>query len=215
MLESYKLQNDFHLKNGEIFFVKALYDDMSYLKRLDNFLYTSVLRKNKLDQFLCRVRDCFEPTYGYPVLAINGTKTNLCFKRRQSPSLEVKAHVHVDKLQEYLHFRQKSDYKHREENNGNTVQISDAQYYEDLFAFTTSSDPDVFQASVKSWHKLLWRLLKVDHNILINVLLPLKNTRKPPSAHVRLIHNFYEVKHALEKSEPALDHYLRDRKSVV
>jgi len=42
-----------------------------------------------------------------------------------------------------------------------------------------------------------------------NVSLPLKNSRAPSSPHTESIQNFEEVKNALEKANPPLDHFLR------
>ena len=61
-------------------------------------------RYNILDYAVCMARDCFDSrtAYGYPVFSTNGTRTDLCMKRRTS-DIKVKAHMNVDNLVEYIH----------------------------------------------------------------------------------------------------------------
>eukprot|EP00039_Didymoeca_costata_P006256 m.88696 g.88696 ORF g.88696 m.88696 type:complete len:378 (+) comp13182_c0_seq1:382-1515(+) len=59
---------------------------------MKNSLGIGLYRSNPLSQTICFVRDCFTPTAGYPVDE-NGTKSNLCFKRRYHPEVKIRAHI--------------------------------------------------------------------------------------------------------------------------
>jgi len=214
IIEALKLLNSKAKEHNKILSFKADYRDGEYLvdKLEDDALYTGMLRRNKLDRVLCFVKDCFgrHEKLGYEVHANNGTKVTdpLCFQRRQQPpNLKLKVYLHVHFLIEYMKRGIKNDDIVMSQTKGS---ITNVQYYEDLFAFVHTSDINIFQDSMNVWYDLLKPLLvHIDRKKIKNVLLPFKNSRTPPSPHTESVQNFVEVKNALEKATPPLDHFLR------
>lgn len=209
ILKALRLLNDKALKKNEIFSFKAYYNEIEYLYRLNNIYYTGMFRNNKLDHMLCTIKDCFGKysKYGYTIFT-NGTKADLCFKRRNYPNVKLKVKLHADELVKGMQkqiMQEKKDVKMTK----NSVPSGSMQYYEDLFAFVYTSNATTFDKSMDAWCLLMKPLVNVDKSILRKVLLPLKNSRKQSSPHSEVIENYQEIRNVLENADPPLDQYLR------
>ena len=116
--------------------------------------YSGIYRQNVLDRCICEVRDCFYAAkdFGFPVFAANGTRTDLCFERREHPEIRIQARITdghgciaygeklVQEVQRYS------------PNSSVTA--------EHLFEFESSSDEDAFESSIDQWMVFLRPLLK-------------------------------------------------------
>ena len=218
LVESFNMYSKKATLEQKILVFKQDYESVmsTYEKSTLESAYIGILRKNKLDRFLCKIKDCFgrEDRIGYMVYAENGTKvTNYaCFKRRQEQSnIKLKIHVHVPKLISFMQ-RQLLEDKKLISNVKKIIYPSEIQYYEDLWAFEYTADDNVFEQSMNAWETLLRNSFidddVFDRNIIKNNSLPMKNTRSL-SLHKDTIDNFDEVSKALKNAQPPLDHFLR------
>ena len=211
VIEALKLLNNHvqHIKK-KILFTKQFYD-RAHLFSIDS-AYAAMYRRNKLDVAICFVKDCFKvnkktgmSTLGYSLFANNNTKTDkgVCFTRRNNDNLVLKVHLETDKLIEFLVERVDEE-EERIQKFKALISPAKEQYYEDLFAFTYSSNYGIFKKSIQAWCTLLRAITAyIDEDVVKDVLLPIKNTRKPPPSHKEIIENFEEVKNALKKAKLA------------
>jgi len=211
----FKLNEEIFNRN-KILLIKAKYDEIKYLsrsKKLDT-KFTGIQRRNKLDRAICVVKDCFRNgTLGYPALAHDNTikKTNRCFDRRKSPNKdELKVYFNIHNLISYLRKTVK-DEENDIEYTKEHVAPSAVQYYEDLYEFGYTNNETAFQNSIDTWEMLLKSFIPfVDKDIISDVLLQMKNTRKLPLAHKDTIVNYDEVSKALHKSGSVFGNFLRE-----
>merc|ERR1719356_597200 len=154
-------------------------------------------RRNKLDQLICMVRDCFLNTderttpYGYPVDS-NGKASRLCFERRDSGAKGYKANIKVVDAKTGQHYlRQNLEFFDQQEKDGEAM-LKKAGYkaakvhYEDLVAFQESSEV------LKSWG------VTPDTAKLTTYLTNQAGTWKAPTARSN-IYNVDEVEAELKK----------------
>ena len=102
--------------------------------------------------------------------------------------------------------------KHENDINNDLTLPGKTHYYEDLYAFEYTPDENVFQECIELWLSLLKSFFiedDIDKEIVKKNLLPLKNSRHPPSPHSESILNFDQVKKALQEADPPLDYFLR------
>ena len=163
-------------------------------------------RHNILDYAVCMARDCFNSRrqYGYPVFATNGTRTDLCFKRRTS-DIKVKAHMNVHNLVEYIHDGESSQRRSIEVLR-NFTHAGQAFVNEELYAYEYTSDEDIFVKSLQLWTKLLSFATDIDESILTRLMKKYQN-KLQLRPHSDVIANIHEVTSVLK--DAGLDHYLR------
>ena len=169
-------------------------------------------RSNSLDRCVCMVRDCFDGgSYGFPVFANNGTKTDLCFQRRKSS----------EKIQTVFHPGMAASCVETEANNvkdsiekikshaemSNSLSVS----YEELYAFEQSSDESTFQASLRAWVSLSKSLLterEINEKKISDILRLEQNTRVPSKLHADIIYNFNDLEEELVINQ-SIEQFLR------
>lgn len=172
-----------------------------------DLLFGTMYRENVLDKAVCAVRDCFQDTFGYPVFAVNVTKTNLCFKRRQSDA-KIKVFINdTGKMVKYI--------RSREENSQNHFKAFDFPFkvkYEDLTGFGYTDEESVWEASWDTWSRMLSTYVdnwtSEDAKILNDMMRPMRNTRNI-SYHEDVIQNYDEVFEALRQA--GMGGYIRSR----
>ena len=141
-----------------------------------NPVMVAMYRDNHFDRCICSVRDCFDKhLYGYPVFAVNNTKTDLCFKRRKYPEVKVKAYLYDDSIVDCIHSNEKESAT-IEKLTTTTVLESN------LFAYEYSDDEDAFHVSLSEWTKLLEPFLQNVLSIqkVAEYLSKFQNTRPIP-----------------------------------
>ena len=163
-------------------------------------------RHNILDFAVCMARDCFNSRrqYGYPVFATNGTRTDLCFKRRRS-DIKVKAHMNVNNLVEYIH-DEESSRRQSIKVLRNFTEAGEAFVNEELYAYEYTSDEDTFVKSLQLWTKLLSFATDIDETILTRLMKQYQN-KLQLRPHSDVIANINEVTSVLK--DAGLDHYIR------
>ena len=167
-------------------------------------------RRNILDLYICRIRDCFVKSRSYPVDASTGKKTNLCFQRRKRKDVTVKAFVNVNtlaqRLQQYMKINSIHDARHRNVFKGNFETVAT----EDLFAFENSNSTDALDLSLQSW-------ITVFHSWNVTPDIPLirqyidaypDHGMRPLRSHTETVYNAEQVKKAL-KTQKKLKKYLK------
>lgn len=90
LLESIQRAQEAATESSSLLFFKS---NIHWYKRLNlgawngNISFAGIYRANVLDRCICMVRDCFGETKGVgtSVFGSNGTKTDVCFGRRQHP----------------------------------------------------------------------------------------------------------------------------------
>ena len=155
------------------------------------------------------MRDCFPggATLGYSVFASNGTRTNLCFKRRKV-RINVKAVIDPAAIIKYLHY---SEQTQKKENDTFVIQLfteTDEKFaYEDLYAFEYSRDKTIFDKSLVLWTKLLTQFIDNPNQQVVTKIMNRYQGSLKRNPHSELILNFDEVVAALKDAN--LDHWLR------
>jgi len=171
-----------------------------------DLLYGIMKRWNILDKVVCKVRDCFGVEgIGYPVFAVNGTKTDLCFKRRTTHE---KTKVYILDTRKMI----KKIHNLELDINSSTAGFPVRVTYEDLTEFQNTDDENVWKVALDAWT----RLMKVyvdswtseDDNILHHMMFSMRNTRNI-SYHEDVIQNYEEVFEALRKA--GMGKYIRSR----
>ena len=173
-----------------------------------NARVTMMLRDNAIDRSICDIRDCFNRKGGVPVVAVNGSETSLCFKRRQAKDVVVQANCTIGKWPDQVLWYDRV--AQRERSSFNSYHHK-AQNYEELFLSSSSTDSAVFRRSVDAWVKLMEPLIdNVNRSIVESVLEEGRGTRPPPTPHSKLIYNFDDAVRDLRKHAPAMaEKYLR------
>ena len=209
LYEKMKILNEKSASTNQVLFTKAFYSSAFAMRKLDS-AFAGLLRYNSLDRAMCFVNDCFnynDAALGYPEFE-NGTVSDLCFKRRTYKDFKTKIHFDVERLETFI----QNDVKQIEmifKKYSYFTRPGKIQYAEDLYAFEYVSNETVFQESVDAWASLLKSFVpKIDKDIVKNILLPLKNSRKSPAPHRESIVNFYRVKKALKQLN--LDYFIRE-----
>ena len=83
------------------------------------------------------------------------------------------------------------------------------QQNKDLCTFECASNETIFQESIDAYTSLLKAFVNdIDKNIIKEILLPLKNGRKPLPSYNESIANFEEVKKVLKEIHPPLDYFM-------
>ena len=183
-----------------------------------------VHRRNLLDRMICGVRDCANKLDGfYPVDAVTGRKTGVCFNRRKDPRIKTKAHLRSDLVVEDLKrilklYQDVADhveyFVHNESQPfvkelAKTKNASDYIASEDLFKFETDFEEKSMATSVKTWLKLLqgWGLTG-DQEITRKVLVDsgFRGTRPDEPTAARLS-NADEIFKVLKNTQ--FSHYFR------
>ena len=146
---------------------------------------------------------------GYPVLATNGTQTDLCFQRRFKKNKHIKVQAYFPNstvLVDYL-----KDWAERLEKEQSTrpySKLSTGERFsaEDLYGFEYTRDAEVFQRSKAEWMRLLSHTIdEPDEDIVINFLKKYQGSLTlHPSKD--LIYNYDEVVNALK--DGGIDYYL-------
>jgi len=167
-------------------------------------------RRNKLDQLVCQVKDCFnEEELGYPVK--NGTKSDLCWKRRMSnETADYKANINVQQLHNNLRRLQQNVGKavaHFVKMGLNAAAVN-AVVTEDLLDFEW--DEDATGKALSSWTSLL-KAWNVHPSVEKMTSYFKKNagTRDAPARHSDSVYNFVDVKAAI-KDLDALSWMIRE-----
>ena len=173
-----------------------------------NASFTHMYRSNVLDYQICMTKDCFNiPQIGYTVHE-NGTKSNLCFERRKSPSNSTKVHFNPElvkmEIKQTIVSESRASYFARNLNSYSTAT-------EDLFAYEYSNNEMDFQKSLNAWSAVIAPLVDVVYpDIIERNMRPNQNSRPPPARHVDEIDNFEEVYESLrENPRPPLDYFVR------
>merc|ERR1719433_1202696 len=232
--------NDLVVKQNESFLFKGMGqhlqgdgskdDEWASLKPVFEKLHIySVVgtRENMLDQVVCSIKDCIEPTYGYSVDA-NGNKANLCMERRgdtdnpygtnkatllQSLYAErrgsddnYKAHVDIEGL--ITRFEREWNFIENAQRNLNALgRPVNLVTVEDLTEFQTDM-PGAFERGVAAWTSLLTSLGVVpDDWVVRSFLKRYANTRPAPPPHSDVIYNYDAVEKALRGTK--YEKYLR------
>ena len=167
---------------------------------------TYIYRKNFLDSCICSVRDCFGPEYGYPVLASNGSRTDLCFERREG-KIETKVKLlHPHKCILWRKNRAISNQKLLRSMLPNIPFVST----EALFAFQYSNKSSDWTTSVSNWMKLMEPLFPNEDlkETIENVLIQKQNTRKAAPPNVDVLDNKDFVIKQQELQNSLISHYL-------
>ena len=158
------------------------------------------------------VLDCFggvgNDVGGYPVFAKNGSRTDVCFKRRKvAEDDKTKAHVDPTKLVSYLRYveRRFDEYQQWPSLGSSVTQ-------EELTNFEYTEEEEVWNASLAAWSALVGTYLgnstSVKTSILEDVLGPLRNSRSI-TYHEDKIQNYQKVFRAMR--EAAMSNYIRSR----
>jgi hypothetical protein len=162
------LQNDRRKHNQTLLFKSILHRDLEatvsrHLVEMGTLAVYST-RRNKLDQLICMIRDCFLNTdehttpYGYAVDA-HGNPSRLCFERRESKAKEYKANLKVrDSKKGKNYLLDNLEFFEMRERDGE-ARLKKAGYepamvhYEDLVAF--QEDKHLVNLSYDSWCTVL------------------------------------------------------------
>lgn len=212
MLQAVKdMQEDARLANQTVFF-KA---DVSHLTKGGSTLvkglkkmgasFARMYRGNFLDRCVCVVRDCmgWSNLLGYPVFASNGTKTDMCFKRRRSEEHTKAVLKHANMCVRFF----RNEERKNEKNFGRLISPSMATSYESLFEFEFTSDNLALERSKDAWVSLLASFLgvRLDESTILQILTKHQNSRKAPGSHENVIHNIDDIM----KLRSSLSEYLR------
>jgi hypothetical protein len=172
------------------------------------FLFTAIYRENSLDSSVCTVRDCFAPEFGYPVIASNGTRADLCFKRRAQKDIQIKAFMEKP----YRCVRKEVNRAAKIESVvGDFVFPSQVTSTESLFEFQYTSDERVLNKSKIAWTTLLKSFLgdRMDDNKILGILREHQNSRRPPGPHESVIYNIDSVMKELKAAEGGFENCFR------
>merc|ERR1712086_970810 len=167
-------------------------------------------RKNLLDRVVCSIRDCFPgcSACGYPVFAVNGSKANLCFKRRETGA-KIKAHIgSIESMIKHI--------RHGEKQLQGKLKAFDFPFqvtYEDLTGLEYTDEDSVWDTSLNAWTRMFSTYVannwtSEDAKLLNDMMRPMRNTRNI-SHHEDLIQNNEEVFEALRKA--GMGGYIRSR----
>jgi len=176
-----------------------------------NLLFGYMYRKNLLDRVVCTVKDCFPggAAFGYPVFAINGSKTDLCFNRRKTGRAKTKAYIFsIESMIESIRNLEKQTQK--------KLKAFDFPFqvtYEDLTEFEYMDEDSVWSTSLNAWTRMLSTYVannwtSEDAKLLKDMMHPMRNTRNM-SHHEDVIQNYEEVFEALRKA--GMGGYIRSR----
>ena len=203
MVESIKRAQAKATEAGVFFFFKADIGRLRMNSGLKNGLdslrasYSGVYRWNVLDRCICEIRDCFSAAkdFGFPVFAANGTRTDLCFERREHPEIRIQARITdghgciaygeklVQEVQRYS------------PNSSVTA--------EHLFEFESSSDEDAFESSIDQWMVFLRPLLKqhLSRHVIEQVLEGHRGSWLASSSQESKVYDYDELKNELEDTD--------------
>lgn len=175
-----------------------------------DLLFGYMYRKNILDKVVCSVKDCFSGSaFGYPVFAVNGSKANLCFNRRESGAAKTKAYIDsIESMVERI--------RHLEKVLQGKLKAFDFPFqvtYEDLTDFEYTDEDSVWSTSLNAWTRMLSTYVannwtSEDTKLLKDMMHPMRNTRNM-SHHEDVIQNYQEVFEALRKA--GMGGYIRSR----
>lgn len=170
---------------------------MPKLKKMVDVTFFSVLRWNALDRCSCMVRDCFwdkrDNSMGYPVVAKNGTRTDLCFQRRHHPEIKTKAKFInngasrcIDYVLGFQHKLKSLEYPYESS--------------EKIFEFETSIDDAALQRWVDAWVKLMRHIIgkNMDRAIIEKELALKSGSRSSMVIQRDNIYHFRKVKKEVE-----------------
>jgi len=167
-------------------------------------------RRNKLDQLVCMVRDCYE---GYGVHDLgrpeqNGQESKICWKRRQMKPAGYKANLKVAKMQENMlniDAKVESTIKSLKEMGYPWVEAVVSEELLDFEWNKAAAGP-----GVKAWSSLLaaWGVHPQADKIKA-YLDTNAGTEKAPGSHKETIVNFAEVKEFLQ-NHPRFSFMLRE-----
>ena len=196
--ESISILNQKAIESGKILLFKAnsLGEEIILDKLKDmGAKFAATFRENAMDQAVCEAMDCFG--IGHQVFS-NGTRSSLCFDRRQA-TIDEKPLVHFHDPNELKNEmeRIKANNKVRE----NLVHLySPALYqsYEDLFKFEYTDSEEVFKESVFAWQSFLYNFGDLKEDIVREVLRPYHNSRPPPSHYSTRIYNYEKLQKEME-----------------
>jgi len=227
MLESLIEMHHKYQQNDENLFFKANQQFLYTIGSLNtlfnqllqnNSKFASLYRANIVDHAICSIRDCFGDTedIGYDVFATNGTRSDLCFKRR---FVNDETKVHISNTHEFIHYLQRIEHRRiRQQQHLEMILPSTEQSMEDLFAYEYSNDEVVFEKSVKAWANFIRSMVDhVNEDTIAMLMRENQNTRMPPSAHSTVIENIDEVVSAIQEHMPKYLTYLRvdDEESIA
>ena len=203
MVESIKRAQARATEAGVFFFFKA---DVGRLRKnrglkegLDSLgaSYSGVYRRNVLDRCICEIRDCFSAAkdFGFPVFAANGTRTDLCFQRREHPEIKIQARI-IDG-HGCIAFGQKLVQDVQRYSSSSSVTA------EHLFEFESSSDEDAFERSIDQWMVFLRPLLKqyLSRRVIEQVLEDHRGSWSASGSQESKVYDYDELKNELEDTD--------------
>ncbi len=156
LLESIQRAQEAATESSSLLFFKS---NIKWYKRLNlgawngNISFAGIYRANVLDRCICMVRDCFWETKGVgtSVFGSNGTKTDVCFGRRNHPELDVRANF-TDVKECLRRGQEKVDFVRNQGFHSFATEV--------LFQFENSMNDQDFEISISAWMKLLRPLLQ-------------------------------------------------------
>jgi len=213
---AYKLLYNHSISKGQTLVNKISPTDfLTHWKVLEkmgvDYVYMS--RRNALDICVCYVRDCIlgGPEIGYPVFGNNGTKTDLCFKRRKSGE-KIQAFFKEGEAKKCLKRVWQKTKRKAQAFLGKASrrnQDTSSMFYHDLFAFEYTPDEKIFQDSFLAWKSFIAPLVEqVNGTIILDILRPAQNTLPPLASHRDIIYNFEQVEKELMEDE-SLQEFIR------
>ena len=204
LLDSFEIAKKEAEGQGQVFYFKAQvkYIGGEFRERMDEIgaTFVGLYRDNVLDRCICVTKECFPNAAGYPVFAVNGTRTDLC---ASNSKVDVPTLVHIENPKPC--FQRSSDDKQKIQRQ-KFPSVSE----ESLFEFEYTESDEAFQRSTHAWMKLLRLFLSadLDKSIVKKVLEETRGSRPPPSPHKDLVSNYdYLVK---EIHGTQWEHYLRN-----
>jgi len=177
-------------------------------------------RRNLLDYYICRVRDCMEmdskvlgdeSNHSYAIDALTGKETDLCFGRRHSENATVQAFIEVDNLAEMFQVMIKQ-YTHDLQTVSRVFKDMTFEIVatEDLWAFEYDKTTESLELSLQSWVRVLdsWGVTPDVPRLRKYLKTHWRRNVKRLKPTATNVYNAEEVKKALE-TRPELKDYRR------
>jgi len=201
-------------RNNSALALKIEPDDPSWAREILRNKGAQVIlttRENPLDNLICNVKDCFDPSksgndWGFPVNATTGEQSSLCFGARHLPKsvAQPKVLLHTANLSAAL-----AEYDAQLNRTVATwVQDGFASdnlpvvTLEDLSVFQYKDDLDtgsVSEVSIAAWSKVMTAFgIKPDRATITDLLRPMAQT-VPPHSTADAVYNIEEVTSELER----------------